>query len=63
LLINAEGEVTKAEMIATNGKWQVSTSGAQTIGTPLWQRRLMQIDSGGNWQTYFGRKMSRAQLN
>ncbi len=57
LLTNAEGEVTKAEMIATDGRWKVSTSGAQTIGNLFYgSEGWMQIDSGGNWQTFFGRK-------
>ncbi len=58
LLTNAEGEFTKAEMmLANNGKWQASMSGAMTIGNLFFgSEGWMQIDAGGVWQTFFGRK-------
>ncbi len=58
LFTNAEGEFTKAEMLlATNGKWQASMSGAMTIGNLFFgSEGWMQIDAGGVWQTFFGRK-------
>ncbi len=56
LLTNAEGKVTKAEMLAANGKWQASLSGDLMIGNLFYgSEGWMQIDSGGNWQTFFGR--------
>jgi len=57
LLTNAEGEMTRAEMmLAADGKWKISRSGAPTIGNLFFgSEGWMQIDSEGNWQTFFGR--------
>jgi predicted dehydrogenase len=57
LMTNPEGEFTKAEMmLAADGKWKTSRSGALTIGNLFYgSEGWMQIDSEGNWQTFFGR--------
>ncbi len=58
LLTNPEGLPTDAQMTrGTNGAWKTHLSGEITIGDLFFgSEGWMQIDAGGNWQTFFGRK-------
>ena len=58
LLTNGEGQVTKGSMaIGADGDWETSFSGQIKIGNLFFgSEGWMQIDSGGNWQTFLGRR-------